>query len=514
MFAGAPIEMNISNLQMDERATRLVMAIQYPPGTAFVVEYRGSPWCKDKWATWMDPPQLGTTCGYALRAVSSVAAVREGRGDEYYFDGTHLFFRIIRTNGWFDRRWVDGPNGYSDGAYVALAFEDILFYEQYRGFPHSFTRSGVTLITPSCGEPTMPWCGPHVHIKADCTPAYNGSLFCNQTAPIEVPAGCQNTSAPFDTCADPPPSAPPPPSSPPDHPSPPSPPPSPPLSPPPPSPPPFLPPSPPQPSPPFPPFPPPSPPPSPPPAPPLPPPSPPPSPPTPIPSLPSGEQKLAVRCSFKISGDIESFDRAKFKRALATSLSPTDGPPISTSSILLTVTPASIKVGVVVLAPNAADAGKVEAILSSPKFTDPSSASTLLEVEVEEPPVVEGTKAVVIQPDGTLKELREPSQDAQVDARLIYISLAAGGALGALVCCLVLLLRRRRRSSKANKMVLRNHPVTRVDPVTLATPPRGSSPKHSPKSSLKLSSPKQGGIGEPMRSSSRQGGEGPAQARV
>ena len=224
MFEGAPIEMKISNIQLPEEVTRLVVAIQYPPNTSFVVESAGSPWCTDKWATWMNPAQLISECAFAHRAVDSVAQVREGRGDEFHFDGTHLYVRVLRTNGWFDRRWSQELFGY-----LPLEWEeDIVLDSQWRGYPYTFERSGVSLIEGACGEPTA-LCGPQVRIKADCAPAFLGSLFCNQTAPMVVPASCENTTFPFETCADQPPSAPLPPAPPPLHPSPQPSPPSPPL---------------------------------------------------------------------------------------------------------------------------------------------------------------------------------------------------------------------------------------------------------------------------------------------
>lgn len=217
-FAGAPIEMNVTNVQMPDEATQLVVAIQYPPGSSFIVESRGASWCTNKYATWSrgGPPYPHiTTCAWAHTAVSSVQQVRDGRGDEFYFDGTHLYVRAMPTSSYFDLATVPGLTA------SQRSFEwngSVLLSAAERAFPYTFTRSGVSLIRAQCSEPTA-MCGSHVHIKADCTPSHGGSAYCNQTQPVVVPNACDNASmtlAPgsFDTCVHRPPSPPPPPASP------------------------------------------------------------------------------------------------------------------------------------------------------------------------------------------------------------------------------------------------------------------------------------------------------------
>ena len=158
---------------------RQVIALQYPPNTSFVVESRGAAWCKDKYRTWLAVPTLGSTCVWAHRAVSSVAQVAAGRGDEYHYDGTHLYIRALPTSTYFDQ---------SNGQTFRWD-PDVVRSPTELAYPYTYSRSGVSLITPACGEPTA-LCGSHVRIKAACTPAFAGSVYCQQTAPVAVPAAC------------------------------------------------------------------------------------------------------------------------------------------------------------------------------------------------------------------------------------------------------------------------------------------------------------------------------------
>jgi hypothetical protein len=121
------------------------------------------------------------------------------------------------------------------------------------------------------------------------------------------------------------------------------------------------------------------------------------------------------------------------------------------------VTAASIKVDVAVLAPSPTGADQIAAFIGSPAFSDPSSASVLLEVHVEERPVVQGTVTVLVGLNGTFEALSEPSQDPQVDSRRpLYIGAAAGGAVAVLIgSCLM--TRCRRRRGGVERMVLKKH---------------------------------------------------------
>ena len=135
--------------------------------------------------------------------------------------------------------------------------------------------------------------------------------------------------------------------------------------------------------------------------------------------------------------------------------------------------PASISVDVAILTPSAGDAGELAALLATPAFADPSNASALLDVAVEEPPVVEGITTVVVQPDGAFEVLLEPTPGGTpLDARLLYIGGAATAAVLVVLVGGCWLMRRRcrqppGRSTAAgvpvrHKMVLRDHPTTHI----------------------------------------------------
>ena len=68
------------------------------------------------------------------------------------------------------KTWFDQANG------VSFEWEtDVVLQPLMLEYPYTFTRSGVSLITPSCGEPTA-LCGSHIHIVADCEPSYPGRV--------------------------------------------------------------------------------------------------------------------------------------------------------------------------------------------------------------------------------------------------------------------------------------------------------------------------------------------------
>ena len=331
LFEGAPRELNVSNIQLPSNSTHLVLALQYPPGTNFEVSSRGAVWCNNKYRTWSDNALI-STCAYAHRAVSSAAQVRVGRGDEYFFDGTHLFIRALPTSTYFD---------FSDretAPYVLSWENDVLRSELERTFPYTWTESGVSLITPACGEPTA-LCGSYVHVKADCTPAAEGSAYCAHAAPAVVPraacdAGMTAKPGSFDECVPAP------------SPS------SPPLAPPPP-----------------------------------PSPSIPPPPPPPLrPVEPGGAivERHAVRCAFTAAGTVESYDDAA-RAALAAQLAVAAGVPVA--DVELRITSASVNIEALIRVASAASGVAVVSTLGG-TLADSASASALLGIAVESAPTL------------------------------------------------------------------------------------------------------------------------------
>ena len=191
---GAPKELNISNSQVPgDNVTAVVIAIQYPPGTAFTIESRGATWCKNTFRTWGDMSQ-SRYCEWPHSAVATAEQVRNGRGDEYHFDGVHLYVRALPTSSYFDV-----PVGRS------LNWEsDVLLSSAERAYPYSFERSGVSIKIPACSEPAA-LCGTYVRVRANCQSSEEGGAYCDRGASLMpphlgCPAGTELENGSFDKC--------------------------------------------------------------------------------------------------------------------------------------------------------------------------------------------------------------------------------------------------------------------------------------------------------------------------
>lgn len=80
---GTPKQLDISSLQIMPQS-KVMVAIPYRVGTSFSISLIAASWCNTQWAI----------CTKPLRLVSSVAAVRNGFGDVYFYNSTSKLLHI------------------------------------------------------------------------------------------------------------------------------------------------------------------------------------------------------------------------------------------------------------------------------------------------------------------------------------------------------------------------------------------------------------------------------------
>jgi len=164
LFAGAPRSISFTNPQINQ-TDALVLVLPYPAGTRFNITYR--------------VPYTGcrTTatllCSWAYRRVASYAEVRYGRGDEYFFDDRHVYFRLTSQSG-----SAIGKSG-------AFATQVV---------PPAIERNGVSITG-------KPWAS-SITLSADCTPSVANPLYCdvNASVPPLSPCAADEVLSGFDRC--------------------------------------------------------------------------------------------------------------------------------------------------------------------------------------------------------------------------------------------------------------------------------------------------------------------------
>jgi len=167
LTAGAPKSITFSQVQVED-SDGLIVVLPYPAGTRFSIAYQTvgcSSWCQPGW---------GCLCTWAYRQVSTVAEVRTGRGDEYYFDGAFLYFRLTAQ-----LNWNIGING----AYAVQPIEP------------SMSWKGVNITG-------KPWSGT-ITLTADCAPTAVGGQYCYVNPAVFPPSPCPagTVQQGFDRCA-------------------------------------------------------------------------------------------------------------------------------------------------------------------------------------------------------------------------------------------------------------------------------------------------------------------------
>lgn len=85
--SGSPVEATFKLAQIDED-DNVILVFPYPAGTTFDIKYVAASWCGTSWAE----------CEHPFTAVSSVAALLAGNGDNYFFDSESglLYFRFLQ----------------------------------------------------------------------------------------------------------------------------------------------------------------------------------------------------------------------------------------------------------------------------------------------------------------------------------------------------------------------------------------------------------------------------------
>lgn len=120
---GTPKKLTAISVQVATEDIFLV-AIPYPAGTTFTIYFKGASWCGTSWAH----------CRHEVNPVTSIAAVKAGFGDLYYWDNTNrlLYLRLITSKNTFG-----SPSSDNTARWTPYQPEE------------KFSRGGLTLLTPS-----------------------------------------------------------------------------------------------------------------------------------------------------------------------------------------------------------------------------------------------------------------------------------------------------------------------------------------------------------------------------
>jgi hypothetical protein len=166
---GAPTKLRFELIEI-RPDTPLMIYIAYPPGTAFDI-FAFAPYCGGD-----------SGCTEKFTKVSSEVAVRNSRGNTYYFGSNGLLvIRIIQFSG----SYIGGDSGW-----ILPKYEDTLPWNSNQYVLNRFERGGVTL-------PAMEY-GPYIEINANC----GSGTYCNQRPPDLIPNPCASgfQQVAFDKC--------------------------------------------------------------------------------------------------------------------------------------------------------------------------------------------------------------------------------------------------------------------------------------------------------------------------
>jgi hypothetical protein len=121
-YNGAPKNILLRAIQLQDPSTTLIMAFPYPPGTTFTVTGKAASWCSSN---------NGVTCNYRFARVWSIQELIQRQGGEsYYWDDQNnvLYVQVVQQ-----MDWDLGRNGQ---------------FDRTRRNPTEFTRAGITVPKP------------------------------------------------------------------------------------------------------------------------------------------------------------------------------------------------------------------------------------------------------------------------------------------------------------------------------------------------------------------------------
>jgi hypothetical protein len=122
-YDGAPKNLRIRSIQLQNPSTTLILAVPYPPGSSFTIVGRAASWCS---------PNNGVTCTYNyIRVWSIQELIQRQAGESYYWDDQNnvLYVQVVQQ-----MDWDLGRNGQ---------------FDRSRRNPTEFTRNEITVSKPT-----------------------------------------------------------------------------------------------------------------------------------------------------------------------------------------------------------------------------------------------------------------------------------------------------------------------------------------------------------------------------